>query len=279
MKATNPPPCFPHSPSRGAAGSRLILVRYIHPFNSSAMQDERERSEAGDPILRHEARSEEAPLAPGNADLIQAVSAHIERHIGPIEQVFHEVVSPAVHVDLYWIAPSRRWPHHIIITSGMSERPMKVPAEMAEWAYAELLVSLPASWPIGMEAFENEANYWPLRWLKILARLPHEHDTWLGYGHTVPNGDPPEPFAPSTELCSMIVLPPISYPEEFFELELAPGRTIHFWSLLPLYREEIALKLKKGTEALLERLDAADITDVIDPARPNVARTQGWWPF
>ena len=31
-----------------------------------------------------------------------------------------------------------------------------------------------------------------MRWLKILARLPIEQDTFLAWGHTVPTGEPLE---------------------------------------------------------------------------------------
>jgi hypothetical protein len=40
---------------------------------------------------------------------------------------------------------------------------------------------------------------------------------------------------------------------------------------MPLYQEELELKLREGTEALLEAFDAHGITDRIDPHRTNVA--------
>ena len=46
--------------------------------------------------------------------------------------------------------------------------------------------------------FETPGGYWPYRMLKELARLPHEFDTFLWKGHTVPNGDPPQPYGPNT---------------------------------------------------------------------------------
>ncbi len=43
-------------------------------------------------------------------------------------------------------------------------------------------------------------------------------------------------------------------------------------SIVPLYPEEMDLKLKKDAEALLDRFDAKNIQDVIVPGRVNVAR-------
>lgn len=235
--------------------------------------------EAEGVIKRYDTEPGPQPMSHGDPDLINAITDHIERHLGPVEQVFHEIVSPTVHVDIHWVAPSAARPWHILVTSGMSERPMNAPEAMSEFLYSELMVSLPASWPISAEAFEDEANYWPIRWLKILARFPHEYETWLSFGHTMPNGNPPEPFAPSTDLCGMMLVPPAQAPE-LFELKMDDGRTIHFWSLLPLYREEMDLKLEKGADALLDLFDQAGVSEVINPARPNVAPARGrWWRF
>ena len=52
-----------------------------------------------------------------------------------------------------------------------------------------------------------------MRWLKQLARMPHEYDTWLWTGHTVPNFDPPEPYDESTSLCGALVMPPMLVPD------------------------------------------------------------------
>ena len=40
----------------------------------------------------------------------------------------------------------------------------------------------------------------------------------------------------------------------------------------PLFEEEMHLKLRSGTDALLERFGKRGISDIVDPARPNVAR-------
>jgi hypothetical protein len=105
--------------------------------------------------------------------------------------------------------------------------------------------------------------------------MPHEYDTWLGVGHTVPTGDPPEPYADDTKLCCMIVLPPIETPD-VFTLEASPGRTIHFYSLVPLYEEEMNLKLARGTDALLDRWEKHGIGAVVDPRRTNVGLRKKW---
>ena len=144
--------------------------------------------EDGTAIYCHEYRDRDFEPANGNEDNIAAVSDRIERYIGPVEMVFHEVVSDLVHIDIQWVKPSVARPRHTLITSGMSHLPMTVPDACSEFQYGELSIKLSPDWRISEKAFKSENNYWPVRLLKTLARLPHEFETWLGTGHTVPNG-------------------------------------------------------------------------------------------
>jgi len=227
-------------------------------------------SPGGSPILVH---SREKDFTPAQGEShIEAISAHIERHLGPISGVFHEIISDLVHIDVHVVPASEPFPYLRLVTSGMSDLPMTLPEGAPGPAYMELMVTLPADWPISGGAFEDERNYWPVRLLKTLARLPHEYDTWLGFGHTIPNGHPAEPYAPGVGFDGAIVLPPVTAPEDFGTLQLDDGRRITFMTIVPLYPEEMDLKLKKDAEALLDRFDAKNIQDVIVPGRVNVAR-------
>jgi hypothetical protein len=230
-----------------------------------------ERSRSGSPIYRHTARKQALEPAAGDSEVIEAIGHHIRTHIGEVSHVFHELVSNLVHVDLHCIPSSDDRPYHTLVTSGMSERPMTVPAGAEDFRFAELMLCLPASWPLEQEAFADEANYWPLRWLKMLARFPHEFGTWLAYGHTVPNGDPATPFASNTELCCALLTLPLLVPEDFLELPIRRKKTVQFYSLVPLYREEMEFKLAHGMDALGERLVEHNVTELLDVERSNVA--------
>jgi hypothetical protein len=248
-------------------------------FPTHSDQDDPELSPSGAPIYRHE---EAAPfeLADGDATTISAISDHIERHLGPVRGVYHEILSDKVHLDVHVVAPSTDFPFYTLVTSGMSDRPMAVPPNSPTDEappYAELCILLPSTWNIPQdsaevtEAFQDENVYWPIRWLKMLARLPHEYHTWLGFGHTIPNGEEAEPFSDETELGCMLVLTALSLPEEFQTLEVSPGKTVHFYTLCPIYREEMDLKMEQGVDALLDKFDEHGIGDVLDLTRPNVA--------
>lgn len=148
---------------------------------------------------------------------------------------------------------------------------MRVPAEVDAPRYLELMMTLPEHWKIDRESRENPEWDWPIRQLQSLARFPREHRTWLGWGHTIPNGDPPQAFAPNTQLCGVIIAPSLLVPVAFYELNTGDQR-IGFFSAIPLYRQEMELKAKDGMEALLTRLVEYDINDVVEIKRRNVAK-------
>lgn len=200
------------------------------------------------------------------------IEAHLEKYIGPVESVLHELVSERIHLDLLLIPPGKDRPFHVIVTSGMSDLPMQVPEDMHEFARAELMMELPADWPISQEAFRDESNYWPFRWLKQVGRLPHEFDTWVGWGHSIPNGDPAEKIA-NTNFTGVCLAPPYWLDAEFFQLKASSGDTVCFYDLVPVYADEMQLKLDEGFGALEERLELEDIGFVLDIERRNVALT------
>ncbi|MGJ8674276.1 suppressor of fused domain protein [Rubritalea sp.] len=235
-------------------------------------------SESGAPILRHEARKTEFTPVIGDGESIDLISDHIEQHIGPISNVFHEIISDLIHIDIHIVEPTSSRNFYTLVTSGMSDLAMSPPEDYKDLAYSELMISLPPDWPLSEESLKDESNYWPLRMLKTLARFPHEYQTWLWSLHTIPNGDPAEPYAPNTNMTGIMLIPPILLPEEFYELK-APDKTIHFHSIIPLHTNEIEHKLKHGAESLFDGFDSNNISELLNPGRASVLKKKSWWPF
>lgn len=231
---------------------------------------------SGSPIYRH---GEALPWAPPpGEEYIEQISDHIEKHLGPIETVFHELVSDKVHVDVHFVKPTPEFPYVRLVTSGMSDLPMKAPDDERVPKYVELLITLPPDWRLAQSDMEDERWYWPIRLLKSLARLPHQYDTWLGWGHTVPNGDPPVPYADNTRFCGAVVVPSVTVPQAFHTLSIEGVKEVTFYAAVPLYEREMNLKLRSGLDALLDRFDRNGITDVVDPARKDTAAKRfGLW--
>lgn len=235
------------------------------------MQSDERHTPSGAPLYVHRARREEPAPAGHDETLLGAVKAHIERHLGKVETVFHETASKKVHLDVLVVPPSGERAHLTLVTCGMAARPMHIPESADVPAYVELVLSLPPDWPLDRTPNMVEPGLWPILWLKYVARLPHLHDTWIGRGHTVPNGDPPEPIAPDTPFCGVVVLSPVLTPPGFATLDVSDGRTVEFLALYPLYPEEIALKLERGARELATRMDQAGVTELVHPGRANLA--------
>lgn len=204
---------------------------------------------------------------------ISGISDHIERRIGRIHMVFHEIVSDDLHIDVYHVKSSLLRRFEVLVTSGMSASPMAVPAESNEPRFAEIVTVLPRGWPLTKEAFAEERHYWPVRLMKTLARLPHQGHTWLGVGHTVANGtteDDMKPYADGTKLCAAALLPPSSLGEDFWCMKRRNEPEIFFWAAVPLYFPELQFKLENGIDPLLDLFDTNGVTDKIDPGRASV---------
>lgn len=226
---------------------------------------------SGDPIYHH---GEAAPWKPPAEEVcLEQISAHIERHLGPIEMVFHEIVSDTVHIDVHWVKPTRDFPFARLVTSGMSDLPMSVPEDSGAPAHLELMITLPGQWRFDEDALDDERWYWPVGLLKALARFPHKYDTWLGWGHTIPNGDPAEPYADNIGFTGALLLEPFSAEEAFWELPIDENKRICFLAVVPLFTEEMNLKLREGTDALIERfVKHRIVSDIADPGRRNVTK-------
>jgi hypothetical protein len=221
-------------------------------------------------------RKRESEFVEGNVQTIQAISEHVEKYIGKIDTVIHEIVSDLIHLDILVVKPTRERNFYSFVTCGMSDLPMTVPEGAENFKYAELMICLPGDWNVSQEAFQQEEHYWPIRLLKNLARLPHEYATWLYLAHTVPNENPPQPYASNTKLSGMLLaLPSItSNPKDFFTLTLPNQNQVHFFSMIPLYTEEMDLKLERGADHLFEKLQRAGVNEILDIKRRNVAQNR-----
>ena len=200
---------------------------------------------------------------------MKAVEKHISKYFGKFKNVFHEIVSPDIHVDICVIPPNRKRNYYILVTMGMGAHLMNVPAELAEYKLerAELAIALPPDWKLDAESMKDERWYWPIRQLKSIARLPIQCDTWLGWGHTVGMNEG-ETYAENTELCGCLLIDPPYLDDKGVTCALPGGDTLIFYQLIPLYKDEMEYKLGYGTNALLEKMSGT-VSFVVDPKRSS----------
>ena len=203
---------------------------------------------------------------------MSAIEQHIKNTFGEFENVFHELVSPDIHVDICVVPPSDERDYYTLVTMGMGAHRMNVPEELAEYKLerAELAIALPPDWKLDEESLKDERWYWPIGLLKVLARLPISNDTWLGFGHTM---DKQSPFAEDTELCAALLVGPQDVVWNGGEVCTLPSsEEVNFYQVIPLYRNEMEYKMEHDADALLKKM--AGISFVVNPTRQN-AITRG----
>ena len=174
-------------------------------------------------------------------------------------------------MDICIVPPTEERDYYTLVTMGMGAHRMNVPEELAEYKLerAELAIALPADWKLVQESMQDERWYWPIRLLKVLARLPIASDTWLGFGHTMDNK---ENFAENTKLCAAILTGPQSTEEGGEVCTLPGGEEVNFYQVIPLYEDELDYKLEHDVDALLNKMRG--ISFVVNPTRQN-AITRG----
>ncbi|MCD4693172.1 MAG: suppressor of fused domain protein [Calditrichales bacterium] len=201
---------------------------------------------------------------------VQIIDSHLDEFFDKTDdiKVLDEIKSEIVHVDVYIIKAKKERPYNILLSSGMSALPMKIPHEIDSSEFAEVMMLLPKEWNLEYDSFNDERNYWPFRIMKNLCKLPHINNTWLGYGHTYGLEEDGE-FAKGIGFNSVILLNSIELSSYFIQIEL-DNKLIDIFSVIPLYKEELAYKKEYGTSELLKKFDDFNISEIVRIGRRNV---------
>lgn len=209
----------------------------------------------------------------------QAIVDHVAEHLARPAFVIHEIESELVHVDVHVVAPAPAHDFWFLFTTGMSARSMCKPHDVPGARLAEVSILLPPHWQMDRDSWRRDSRwFWPIRELKEAALLPHRHHTWLGFGHTIipaeiSRSGVTRSLDPSTRLSSLVLAASDLLPEEI-DTVIVDGHQIDLLTLVPIYPEELEYSVRNGSEALLDELNAAGISDVVDPLRRSVLATR-----
>ncbi len=223
----------------------------------------REKTPGGAEVLRY---PKEAPKTPfgftgeSTAGFTSERESVYQRLFGEALSVSHELVPLIPHVDVYTFRRSiDNQEIYTLATGGMSDLPMTLPREATvEPKRVELI----------FYCSEPKEEY--IKTLRWLAHFPHTYKTWVGSGHTIPNGNPPEPFWGSDCLDTILFLEPIVRRDQTLadKLKLADDPVSFLW-VVPLSTPECNLKLEKGLGAILNLFTQHRHPYVFDPARKS----------
>ena len=175
---------------------------------------------------------------------IEVIDNFICDMFGNYKNVFHEIASPDIHLD-------------VCITMGAGAYKMAIPEKWQKYQldYAEYVIYLPKDWNINSG---TDSDYWPIKTLKDVARLPIWCNTWLSYGHTTQSDEEGSAYAPNTRFNSVV----LNYAENRngdIRLVMPSGKVINFYEIIPMYPEELQFKMENGADALFEKFEEKGI--------------------
>jgi len=195
------------------------------------------------------------------------ICAHFDKLFpGRKTMVYHEIASELVHVDVHLMYPTKDENFYVLYTTGMSTFPMTMPEGMTEqermlYERAEIFMYLP-----GFDG-DDFIDMWAVNWLQYFARMPHEFGTWLGDGHTIPNGPNYTPILPNSPLsCALIV----GMGGDFSPVITKDGAEINLLMLTPISKAETEFKLEKGMGALMGLFEKQGVPMVVNAFRSSL---------
>lgn len=196
---------------------------------------------------------------------------YIQEQFGAYDEVLHELLSSDIHLDVLVIPPTKEANYYKLVTMGMGAYSMNVPSELREFELerAEFILYLPPTWDIHSV---KEEDYWPIRYLKIMARLPLQCNTWFGVGHTISSNKQNEPFDASTDFCSMMLFNGTNIKYEPLDFRFKDGKKVNFYHLFPLYLEELLYKQKYGFDVLMDLFPDEDLIPIVNLERKNYGK-------
>ena len=153
----------------------------------------------------------------------------------------------------------------MLCTSGMAERPLKFPGSERSTLWTEMVMVLPGHWELDEPSLGDPENFWPLGWLRFLARQAHKTGVALNAGETT----------------SLLSAPDVPRPTAFEGVALIEstrvpgmklvGREVGFLAVVPLHANEIERARSDGFQTVIEAMKARGVDpEVIDPERKSV---------
>jgi hypothetical protein len=147
---------------------------------------------------------------------------------------------------------------YVLVTSGMSDRPMPIPA--GAWGHASPLTEL--IWYVRKPNREFIGN---LRWL---AKLANFDKTWFASGHRIPM---PGPILSSCPFKTFLLLTPIVKTDRALLASVRTGGPPIETLCVHLISEPEYAQIKRaGLRTFLDLLDARDYPLVFDPRRASL---------
>lgn len=217
-------------------------------------------------LLEHGAKMPPAAGKARAADHGDVVLAHYAEHFGSLSALRLTTIIPSdnpISIHASHQPDSNRTE---LLTHGMSNWGMKVPAGGEDFQFAELNLSLPSDWPLDNTALTKVKHAWPLEWMMKIAQYPKQNDTWLGGKSVIfASGEKLKPLGPGTRMTCWLLL---DADTDWSSIPRPGGGRIVIYTVFPIYTAERNFELKHGIIPLIQRFQERNVPFVLDPKRP-----------
>ena len=162
---------------------------------------------------------------------------------GKCDKVLHEMIPVIPHVDVFRYPPSDARPSFTLVTSGMSDRPMPAePAIPRKLLRAELIF------------YCSEMRDGYAEMLRKFAHFPHDVNTWIGNGHTVPINELALSILGNSRFSTLLFLLTIVRSDRAMaEAIVIDGAPLNLLWVVPITAAETQLAVSSGSRALLQK--------------------------
>lgn len=150
-----------------------------------------------------------------------------------------------------------------ICTSGLWNYTMPVSEKYKGKEHIEICFCVEADWD-----FEDSEHQWPIDKLILLGNYLLERQTWFGAGHTIPNGNPPQPLS-KTVTQDYFFFDEATFLHQLFNSFYVEEKLVHFLFVIPITKDELAYKQKKNTFGFKKKLASKNVHEVIEEFRPS----------
>lgn len=208
-------------------------------------------------------------LARGATDTLGDSRTEIKKHLatglGELLRI-DEAIGGGIDI-LLSNEPSRRG-LLTVLTVGASDRPLQE-ANPSRPRYAEFKLNLPADWPIAKDKLLEPENRWPIHWLVRIANYCRSGNLTIPDRFAVmTNQEPSLAVGPGAAFSAFLLA---KDPDDFYNFRLTKGE-ISYYTVFPLFQEEVELERSAGIPHLLSKFQSAGIGTVIARDRVNVGR-------
>lgn len=201
--------------------------------------------------------------APAIHPMRDFIVQQIETQLGPLKRVQLDDAD----VDVYMTRASGNQEHVTLLTidAGDGSR-----ISQGENQSIGLKIMLPINWEADAAFGSSSADAWPIDWLHKFSEKIRSGDLTLRDRFTIiSNGEPPKAIASTVKFNAFLLA---QDPSPVFNFATENG-LVTYYTLFPLYPEEVSFERNSNIPTLLNRFSDAGIGTIVKPDRINVART------